>query len=235
MGLLDDYISPDGYGPWGAFYPSPLQARNDPSAAVAPPAPRPQAAGQPAQAMNLQPDGYMSIGGYQMPQFDSAPQQMATPSGQGAPSLGPNDAPGFGDRLSASLASIAHSKGLIPSLVNGIQSFASGQRTDPDAAGDNLTIQALRARGVSATDAQAAVANPAMMRALIGQYYGPNTPRAAAPSASPAQSAADQPAPSSPFMTQPTEPNLALPARPRLRQPSFGGVTANGLKWSVQS
>ena len=41
MGLLDDTTFPGGFGPWNAFYPSPLQA-GDPATAVPLPQPRPR-------------------------------------------------------------------------------------------------------------------------------------------------------------------------------------------------
>lgn len=138
--------------------------------------------------------------------------------------------PGLPDRLSASLASIAHSRGLVPALLNGVQAFASGARTDPDAASDNLTLQALQARGVSPADARAALGNPTILRALISQYYGAAPPvptaLAARPAAAgggiagpPAQAA---PSPAAPAAAVP--PALGLPARPRLQPPPRGAT-----------
>ena len=244
MGLLDDYYSQAGLGPWGAFYPSPLQATDDPAAAVPLPMPRPAAADQPAQAAAPAPDSYMPIGTYQMPQFGSQPPSASTANGAASGTV-PNapvasdSVPGLGDRLSASLASIAHSKGLIPSMVNGAAAFASGARTDPDAVSDNLTVRALQARGVSAADAQAALGNPAIMRALIGQYYGAAAQRPAnAGSARPAAAAgggdtdpsAQGGAPSSAPAAVATPPALTLPARPRLQPGPVRGAAWRALR-----
>jgi len=240
MGLLDDYYLQTGLGPWGAFYPSPLQA-GDGSGAVPMPAPRPAAANQPAQADA--PDGYMAIGGYRMPQYGAPPSSSG--AANGAPPVGAPDgwttapdAPGPGDRMSAGLASIAHSKGLIPSMVNGVQAFASGARTDPDAVSDNLTVRALQARGVSPADAQAALGNPTIMRALISQYYGAAAPRSASAGGTrpagainggdadpPAQGGAPSSAPTASVASPPT-----MPMRPRLQPPAARGVTRNGSR-----
>ena len=234
MGLLDDYAQ--GLpGPWNAFYSSPLQGAD--AATVPSPAPSPA------------PDSTIAIGNdYQMPQFGAPPSPSSASAGAAAGDAyggaygrqaggaygGPADgARGFGDRLTASLASIAHSKGLIPSIVNGANAFASGTRTDPDA---------LQARGASAADTQAALANPSVMQALINQYYGaaPRGARAAVarPVAAaggdntdaPAQVGASSSTPAAPAAPPP----LTMPTRPRLLLPVAQGVTKGGINWRAR-
>lgn len=117
MGLLDDLYQQAGAGPWNALYPSPLSSGGGqgPFNPVA-------AAGRPAVASSTpvaiaQPDGMIPVGNYQMPQFGTAWPQSAASSLQ--PST--DDLAGLVDRLSAGLASVAHSRGLFPSLLNGIR------------------------------------------------------------------------------------------------------------------
>lgn len=221
MGLLDDNYALGGFGPWNAFYASPLQG---PDAATVSPQ---QPASSPA------PDSTIAFGDYQ-PQFGAPASPPSAPAGAAASASyagayggqGTTDgAPGFTDRLTASLASIAHSKGLFPSIVNGLNSFASGARTDPDAVSDNLTARALQARGASAADTQAALGNPAVMQALIQQYYG-SAPRGPTVGATrPAAAAGDNTdapgqggAASTPGAPA-APPPLTVPTRPRLQVP----------------
>lgn len=99
-------------------------------------------------AQSVQPDRMVSVGGYQMPQFGSAPQpdpaaipanaqpaQFVSPAAQSTqPSfLGPQS-PGAGDRLAAGLSGISaggKSGGLIGALTGGINGFTTGQSSDP--------------------------------------------------------------------------------------------------------
>lgn len=108
----------------------------------------------------------MSLAG--MPQQPAAP----APSPQASPAPA---SPGFGDRLSASLSSIAHTDGIIPALVNGVTGFASGQRTDEAAKASSANERALAARGVAPDAIAAARNNPDLMKTLFNQAYGPQT------------------------------------------------------------
>ena len=141
MGLFDGFqFDPQSFDSGGllAQLRSQLQGQNQPSPldnAQWPAGPN----GNYGQTQNV------DVGGYQMPQFGTAPQsdpaaipqnarpaQYMPPQQQAAPMQQP-DGPGIGDRFGAGLASLANTRGtgLIGALSNGIQGFATGQRTDP--------------------------------------------------------------------------------------------------------
>lgn len=146
-----------GPGPWGAggFMP-----------------PQPQAAALPQQPIftpptdvssaNRGPDRMVDVGGYQMPQFGTAPQpdpaaipqnaqltqftpQQPSSASRTQPSfLGPQS-PGVGDKLSAALSGFGaggKTGGFLGALSGGINGFATGQSSDPRAiAQQNLKAQ----------------------------------------------------------------------------------------------
>jgi hypothetical protein len=242
MGLLDDILSSAGgerWGPWNSLYSTgsadPAQFNAPQGAAV----PMPQLAPPAPQAP---PDRTLAIGHYRMPVYDGAPLQgeATPPSARPSPSLQmlTDASPTLGDRLSAGLASLANSRGLIPALANGIQGFASGRRADPTGVAGNLTVRALQARGVSPADAQAAIGNPAILRSLINRYYGApaRTPGARSQLAVAPGNSADTPDPAgAPPAAAPAaaaaQPSVA--PRPLLRAPTPRGVTRNGIRWNA--
>lgn len=94
----------------------------------------------------------------------------------------PQEGPGIGDRLGASLQSFANSGGPLPAIANGLTSLFTGQRTDPTGIAQqqtqqtqNQTLRALIQKGVDPTTAQAAIGNPELLKTLITQTYGPQT------------------------------------------------------------
>jgi hypothetical protein len=110
-----------------------------------------------------------------MPQPSAAPMSFAPPPAQPPTVIAAAPAPpspGFGDRLSASLGSIQHSSGLIPSLVNGISGFATGQRTDPAGVAMSANVKALQQAGVNPVAIQAAQGDPEKMNMLFKQAFG---------------------------------------------------------------
>lgn len=126
MGLFDSFqFSPQSYSGGGGLLDSLLQQiqyQNPPS-------------------NGLTPDRTVDVGGYQMPQFGNPPQPDPAAIPQNAqlaqfmpqqPAPQP-EAPGIGDRFLAGLGSLANTRGtgLVGALSNGIQGFATGQRTDP--------------------------------------------------------------------------------------------------------
>jgi hypothetical protein len=266
MGFLDDILSGANggqWGPWNSLYPAsasdptltnaPQDAaggmRGDAAALPSPgtvpmPQPRPATAPPSSSTALAPPDRYMAIGNYQMPVYDGALSQSdgtsASVPSSASPQVSSDAAPDLGDRLSAGLTSLANSRGLIPSLANGIQGFASGQRADPAGVANNLTLRALQARGVSPVDAQAAIGNPAILRALINQYYGaaapaPGSRGQAAPLPSRSDAAAPDPTAAPPAATPAAvvAPNPFTAPRPILRPPIPRGVTRNGIRWSI--
>lgn len=115
----------------------------------------------------------------------SAPAPAAPAAAPSAPAAAPMAAPfsfggagaGIGDRLMKATRGFIgnlHS-GPIGALAGGLGSLVTGQDTDPGSISRghvNATGQALLKKGVPAEDVQAAINNPALMTALIGQYYG---------------------------------------------------------------
>jgi hypothetical protein len=130
------------------------------------------------------------IGHYQMPMFGEP--ASAVPSGNvltqsGQPqSLPPNASPGFADRAMAGLSGLvtnAHT-GPVGALLGGLSGLVTGQRSDPayqQQQKDNLTAQALLAKGVSPQDVQAALVQPKLMEALINQHFAKQPPGAVTP------------------------------------------------------
>ncbi|WP_431014557.1 hypothetical protein [Bradyrhizobium pachyrhizi] len=172
----------------------------EPSQIVAPaPAAAPVAAAAPtdASSRNRAPDDYIPVGNYQMPAFrggapapaaaeddETAPTAPAARAAVGSPGA-PVSAPfslagaggGAGDRLMKATRGFLGnlSSGPIGALAGGLGALVTGQETDPSAIAQgklNATGQALLAKGVSLPEVRAALGNPAVMKALIDQYYG---------------------------------------------------------------
>lgn len=225
-------------------------AVDQPLADASPPLPRPTQATAGASSVadgsqvpvrapvSLVPDRTIAVGdSYQMPQFGTPPAGVVNASAQGAgapggatPAVAPPaiaGGPSLQDRLRASMQSMAAGNG----LLSGLTSFAAGQRTDPQGAAANQTVQALLARGVSPADAQAAVNNPVIMRALINQVYGASAtaPPAIPTRAAPTQGDAPAAAPAAPAPTLPQRPRVQL----QLPQSPLRGVTQGGIRWGV--
>ncbi|SEN66700.1 hypothetical protein [Bradyrhizobium sp. OK095] len=148
------------------------------------------------------PDDFIPVGDYQMPAFRSrgvAPDtQAAAPSAPAlapAPSAPAPSAPapaapataapvsapfslgGVGDRLGQSARGFIGNlhNGPIAAIAGGLGSLITGQESDPSAIARqkvNASAQALVSKGASPAEAAAAVNNPALMSALINQYYG---------------------------------------------------------------
>ncbi|MHC2462127.1 hypothetical protein [Bradyrhizobium embrapense] len=148
---------------------------------------------------NRAPDDYVPVGNYQMPAFrGGAPAPAATDDDEeaapaapgvrapvtaapGAPASAPfslaGAGAGFGDRLMKATRGFLGnlSSGPIGALAGGAGALITGQETDPSAIAQgklNATGQALLAKGVSLPEVRAAIGNPALMKALIDQYYG---------------------------------------------------------------
>jgi hypothetical protein len=165
----------------------PAQPQQPSPQPAARPMPIPASAWRPGATPDYGQDHNVAVGNYRMPMFGKAEEQPPISTDVSVQTRQPqflpqNANPGIGDRLSAGLTSVAHSKGLFPALLNGIQGFATGQRTDPDAMQANLTAQALLAKGASPQDVQAALVQPKLMEALINQHFakqpaGAVTPR----------------------------------------------------------
>ncbi len=109
------------------------------------------------------------------PAAGGVPAPLSLAPAQPPPASGPpSSGPGLLDRLQAGLGSISGSKGLFPSLLNGMQGFAAGQRVDPQALQQTATVQALRAKGVSDDAIRAGLGNPEIMKQLVTQL-GPQS------------------------------------------------------------
>lgn len=138
------------------------------------------------------PDDFIPVGDYQMPAFRGrgvAPDgQAAAPSGPvsapvpaapvpAAPASAPFSLGGAGDRLGMSTRGFLGNlhNGPIAAIAGGLGSLITGQESDPTAIvrqKANASAQALVSKGASPAEAAAAVNNPALMTALINQYYG---------------------------------------------------------------
>lgn len=146
-------------------------------------------AGRPASGRA--PDGYVSIGDYQMPTFSGAPEPAAAPAASpaaepaavtGSPSASaPFSLAGaggaMGDRLMKATRGFLGNlgNGPIGALAGGVGALVTGQNTDPAsiaAEQSNATAKALVGKGASLQEVQAARYNPELMKALIQQYYG---------------------------------------------------------------
>lgn len=118
--------------------------------------------------------------GHLLRNFGAAPDDTAQPGTPQAP-IGPgNDgasttAPAtmlgdFGQHVSAGLQSFANSGALIPALVNGLQGFVTGERTDPAAlvqAHQRDLEKALIERGVDPRLAPAVARDPGLLRSFL--------------------------------------------------------------------
>ncbi|MBR1206618.1 MULTISPECIES: hypothetical protein [unclassified Bradyrhizobium] len=171
----------------------------NPSQIVAPPpAAAPVAAATPtdASSRNRAPDDYIPVGNYQMPAFrggapapaaaeDDEEAAPAAPAARAPVTGAPASAPfslagaggGFSDRLMKATRGFLGnlSSGPIGALAGGAGALITGQETDPSAIAQgklNATGQALLAKGASVPEVRAALGNPAVMKALIDQYYG---------------------------------------------------------------
>ncbi len=105
----------------------------------------------------------------------SMPAPTAAPAPQPIAAPQPAPSPGFGDRLTAAAQSMQNSRGILPALFNGVASLASGTRTDPEAITQNATARALLAKGADPAAIAAMAGNQDLQKALITQYYGPQT------------------------------------------------------------
>lgn len=130
----------------------------------------------------LEPDSVVPVGNYQMPMFGEAPgsEPAAKPAAApatAAPAAAPFSLGGVGDRLGMATRGFIGNlqNGPIGALAGGIGSLITGQETDPTSITrqrGNASAQALVAKGASPSEAAAAVNNPALMTALIQQFYG---------------------------------------------------------------
>lgn len=138
------------------------------------------------------PDYFIPVGDYQMPAFRSrgvapdaqapapaAPAAAPAPAAPAtaAPAAAPFSLGGAGDRLSMATRGFIGNlqNGPIGALAGGLGSLITGQETDPTSITrqrGNASAQALVAKGASPAEAAAAVNNPALMTALIQQFYG---------------------------------------------------------------
>jgi|GEM_PF-3321769 len=187
----------DGFGkgavPFGFAGPGSMNVQPSqiaaPAPAVSPPTPTEASSINRSQA----PADYIPVGDYQMPAFRggapaSGPAAAATApaaSVAAAAPAAPASAPfslagvggGAGDRLMKATRGFLGnmSAGPIGALAGGLGALVTGQETDPSAIARGkltATAQALMSKGASLPEVQAAVGNPALMTALIQQYYG---------------------------------------------------------------
>jgi len=164
---------------------SPVPFASRPEPAPAPVAPSTDLS---AASRNRAPDDFISVGNYQMPAFRGeapaapAPAAPAPVVTQGA---SPGPAPfslagigeGAGDRLMKATRGFIGNlhNGPIGALAAGAGSLITGQNTDPSSIASeqsNMSARALMAKGASAAEVQAARYNPALMKALVDNYYG---------------------------------------------------------------
>ncbi|MGJ4954629.1 hypothetical protein ACQR1H_03220 [Bradyrhizobium sp. HKCCYLRH2015] len=157
-------VQPSQIATVGASQPAPApaapQTPSVPQAAPVPlPAPRPAAA----------PAASAAEGG------EDTPATVAPGGGRNAPfSLG---GVGIGDRLDKGARGFFGNMALGPvgAIMGGLGALATGRSTDPASIQReqaSATVQALLSRGASPADVRAAVGNPALMKALVDQYYG---------------------------------------------------------------
>jgi hypothetical protein len=158
--------------------PAPVSA---PPAPVAPPAaPMPPAVANANAAAPDDPNDPIAVGKYQMPRIgdgfpdDDAPAAPAARTPAAAVPAVPATAPfSLAGNLGAAQKSFDGTSGLIPGIVNAIKGGITGQPVfDARTQAQNATVQALVAKGAPVEDVKAAVNNPALMTALINQYYG---------------------------------------------------------------
>lgn len=187
-----------GAVPFGFAGPGSLSATPSVLGPAAPAAPMPAAAPTPAVAQApataptdtssvnrpspaaLEPDSIVPVGKYQMPMFGEAPEPAAKPAAApapAAPAAAPFSLGGAGDRLGMSTRGFLGNlhNGPIAAIAGGLGSLITGQESDPTAIvrqKANASAQALVSKGASPAEAAAAINNPALMTALIQQYYG---------------------------------------------------------------
>lgn len=130
------------------------------------------------------PDDFISVGDYQMPAFrGEAPAAAPSAAPAAAPDASPAAAPfslggsGFGDRLMKGTRGFLGNMGNGPlgALAGGVGALVTGQNTDPSSIASEqggMTARALLAKGASPAEVQAARYNPALMKALVENYYG---------------------------------------------------------------
>lgn len=132
------------------------------------------------------PDDFIPVGNYQMPAFrgaapaDAAEAPAAAPAvAPGAPSrAAPFSLAGSGDGrlMKATRGFMGNmSAGPLGALMGGIGALVTGQNTDPSSIAseqNSMSARALLAKGASPEEVQAARYNPALMKALIENYYG---------------------------------------------------------------
>ena len=127
------------------------------------------------------------MGDYQMPAFrgeaPAAPAAAPSAAPAAAPVASPAAAPfslggsGFGDRLMKGTRGFLGNMGNGPlgALAGGVGALVTGQNTDPSSIASEqggMTARALLAKGASPAEVQAARYNPALMKALVENYYG---------------------------------------------------------------
>jgi hypothetical protein len=175
--------------PFGFGGPQPAQSAQPQQPALSQPA-APRTPGPFPTLRSGNPPDYgqsrnVAVGNYQMPMFGepAAPSGDASALGRQPQPLSPNPSPGFGDRAMAGfdgLVTNAHT-GPVGALLGGLSGLVTGQRSNPaylQQQKDNLTEQALRAKGVPPQDIQAALVQPKLLEALINQHFGRQTPSA---------------------------------------------------------
>lgn len=184
MGLFDGYqFDPQSYGGVQGLL-----------AALAPqlqPVPQGQGLGPLDGVTNYGQQRNVDVGGYQMPQFGNAPAQdpAAIPQNaqlaqlrpqQSAPQQMQPESPSIGDRFGAGLASLAGTRGtgLVGALSNGIQGFASGQRTDPQGIAQQsqtaIYNAVLQQPGMTKQKAFIIATNPKAFEAYSAQLFDNN-------------------------------------------------------------
>jgi hypothetical protein len=151
---------------------------------------QPAASASDLSSRNRAPDDFIPVGDYQMPAFrggataaepEKAPvaepaAARRAPSAP-APFSRAGDGGGFGDRLGKATRGFLGNLGNGPlgALAGGLGALVTGQNTDPSsiaAEQNSMSARALLAKGASPSEVQAARYNPALMKALIDNYYG---------------------------------------------------------------
>lgn len=138
--------------------------------------------GSPSPQFAYGQDRNIDIGGYQMPQFGTAPQpnpmdanaqlpQNAQATTGQFPTVAPQQAQdaGIGDRILSALSGFGEGGregGLIGAITGGIAGASGGVTTR------NQTAQALIAHGLDPALAQTVVKNPSLLRAVLPQILG---------------------------------------------------------------
>lgn len=138
------------------------------------PAPVGAPARPPAAAPAIpEPDSIVPIGSgkgaYQMPVYgepDETPQKRDPMNAKAQ--MQPQDS-SFADHLSAGIEGLS-SKGIIPSLFNGIRGFATGQT--PTTQAQSQTIRALTNMGATPEEALMLASNKGALQAYLQQQYG---------------------------------------------------------------